>query len=148
MTSRVDFYVLDSSAVKQRWLFACRLVEKAYLNDLRVVILADPADAGGLDDLLWTFSERSFVPHELCVDGRADAASPVHLAVDADTAPAADLLVNLSGRLPPRLERFASIAEIVDADAEWRRLGRERFKSYREQKLTLNTHQPGDSGNI
>ena len=43
MTSRVDFYVLDSSAVKQRWLFACRLVEKAYLNDLRVVILADPA---------------------------------------------------------------------------------------------------------
>ena len=37
MTERVDFYVLKSSTAKQRWTFACRLTEKAYLRDLKVV---------------------------------------------------------------------------------------------------------------
>ena len=43
------------------------------------------------------------------------------------------------------LERFARIAEIVDADDERRRLGRERFKAYRELKLPLETHQLDDT---
>jgi DNA polymerase IIIc chi subunit len=51
----------------------------------------------------------------------------------------------LSGRLPARLERFARIAEIIDADAERRRLGRERFKAYRELQLPLETHQLDDA---
>jgi len=33
------------------------------------------------------------------------------------------------------------VAEIMDADAQRRRLGRERFKVYRDQKLALKTHQ-------
>jgi DNA polymerase-3 subunit chi len=149
MTGRVDFYVLDSATVRQRWLFACRLVEKAYLEGRRVLLLAGSAeDAAGLDDLLWTFDERSFVPHELCGAPEADPQTPVQLAVDAATAPPADLLVNLSGRLPPALERFERVAEIVDADSAWRSLGRERFKAYRELKLPLNTHQPGGAGDL
>jgi DNA polymerase-3 subunit chi len=65
----------------------------------------------------------------------------VQLTPDLDTVDAADLLVNLSGRLPARLERFNRIAEIIDADDERRRLGRERFKAYRELKLPVETHQ-------
>jgi DNA polymerase IIIc chi subunit len=42
------------------------------------------------------------------------------------------------------LERFSRIAEIIDADDERRRLGRERFKAYRELKLTVETHQLDD----
>ena len=57
-----------------------------------------------------------------------------------DAVPAADLLVNLALRLPPRLQRYPRIAEIIDADEECRRLGRERFKAYRELKLEPETH--------
>ena len=42
---------------------------------------------------------------------------------------------------PTGWERFARIAEIIDADEQRRRLGRERFKAYRDQKLPLETHQ-------
>jgi hypothetical protein len=49
-------------------------------------------------------------------------------------------------RLPVHLERFARIAEIVDGDEERRRLGRERFKSYRDLKLSLEAHQLDDGG--
>jgi len=143
MTERVDFYILKSAAPKQRWIFACRLTEKAYLQDLRVIILNDnAADAKALDDLLWTFNDRSFVPHQFSQDAHSmDPGTPVHLTLSLEAVGTADVLVNLSERLPQELERFKRIAEIIDADPERRRLGRERFKAYREQKLALETHQ-------
>jgi DNA polymerase-3 subunit chi len=102
-----------------------------------------------LDDLLWTFNERSFIPHQICLDEQApDPATKVYLTVLPAAVPAADLLVNLTDRLPQQWERFGRIAEIIDADEERRRLGRERFKSYRELKVALETHQLGESAEI
>jgi DNA polymerase III subunit chi len=146
MIERVDFYLLKSSTAKHRWTFACRLTEKAYLRDLRVVVLSDTAsDAEAMDEMLWTFNERSFVPHDLHRNDRsANSAAPVQLTPDLVSIAEADLLVNLSHRLPVGLERFSRIAEIIDADDERRRLGRERFKAYRELKLTMETHQLDD----
>jgi DNA polymerase-3 subunit chi len=150
MTERVDFYVLKSAAAKQRWSFACRLTEKAYSRDLRVVILNGTlADARALDDLLWTFNERSFVPHQICADGQAaDPATKVHLAVLPAALPPADLLVNLADSLPAQWERFPRIAEIIDADEDRRRLGRERFKTYRDLKVALETHQLDETAEV
>jgi DNA polymerase III subunit chi len=147
MTERVDFYVLKSAAVKQRHAFACRLTEKAYLRDLRIVIVNNSlADAKELDELLWTFNERSFVPHKICLDEQSiDPQTPVHLALASAAVPAADLLVNLSHGMPPQLQRYTRIAEIIDSDEERRRLGRERFKAYRDLKLTMETHQIDES---
>ena len=150
MTARVDFYVLKSASAKQRLSFACRLTEKAYLRDLRVAVLSDDAaEAEAMDELLWTFNERSFVPHALSRHDRAaDAAAPVQVACELDRIAAADMLVNLSGRFPRGLERFSRIAEIIDADEERRRLGRERFKTYRELQLPLETHRVDEAAEV
>jgi len=148
MTERVDFYVLKDATPKQGWIFACRLTEKAYGRTLRVAILTESdADARLLDELLWTFSDRGFVPHEIYRNADSvppaapTPAAPVYLTADSDGGPGADLLINLSNRVPKQPQRFGRIAEIIDADAERKRLGRERFKSYRELQLTLQTHQ-------
>jgi DNA polymerase-3 subunit chi len=150
MTERVDFYILKSAAAKQRWAFACRLTEKAYLKDLKIVIVNDTlADAKALDELLWTFNEQSFIPHRICLDEQSvDPATPIHLTVEPMALPAADLLVNLAQRLPAQLERYARIAEIIDADEERRRLGRERFKAYRDLKFPLETHQIDEAADV
>jgi DNA polymerase III subunit chi len=150
MTERVDFYVLKSTAAQQRWAFACRLTEKAYLKDLKIVIVNDTlADAQALDELLWTFNERSFVPHKVCLDEQSlDPATPVHLVVESAAIPAADLLVNLAPRLPTQLHRYQRIAEVIDADEERRRQGRERFKAYRDLKFTLETHQIDEAAEV
>jgi DNA polymerase III subunit chi len=150
MTERVDFYVLKSAAANQRWVFACRLTEKAYLKDLSIVIVNDTlADAQALDDLLWTFNERSFIPHKICMDEHSmDPETKVHLAVLPTALPAADLLVNLTAGLPAHWELFPRIAEIIDADEDRRRLGRERFKAYRDLKVTLATHQLDETAEV
>lgn len=143
MTERVDFYVLKSAVAKSRWTLACRLIEKAYLRDLRIVVANDtPADVKALDELLWTFNDNSFIPHNICHDGAAmDPAARVHLTVAGAATADADLLVNMSTSLPAHWERYGRIVEIIDADDERRRLGRERFKNYRDHKVTLETHQ-------
>jgi DNA polymerase III subunit chi len=145
MTTRVDFYILDTLDARDRRRFACRLTAKAYLKDLRVIVWSgNESDAKLIDDLLWTFDEQAFVPHQLSRDEElADRATPVHVALGLGRVDAADLLVNLTDRLPEGLTRFARVAEIIDADPERRRLGRERFKAYRDGQLTLETHQLG-----
>jgi DNA polymerase III subunit chi len=150
MTERVDFYVLKTAAAKQRWAFACRLTEKAYLKNLKIVVVSDTlADAQALDELLWTFNERSFVPHKVCLDAQAlDPATPVHLTLGATDIPCADLLINLAQQLPAQFQGYTRIAEVIDADEERRRLGRERFKAYRDLKLTLETHQIDESADV
>ena len=141
MAERVDFYVLGSAAREQRWNVACRLTAKAYLSDLSVIIWSESdADAKIGDDMLWTFNDGAFVPHQISL-GSTDPRTPVQLVVALEHVGGADVLVNLSDRLPSGLERFARVAEIIDADPQRRQLGRDRFKAYRDQKLSLETHQ-------
>ena len=145
MTGQVDFYVLNGAAPQDRWRYVCRLTEKAYLRGMRVAILAQGADEiRALDDMLWTFSDHSFVPHRVCTDQPdTDTRTAVRLmqVLPAGGSFAADMLVNLGQQIPAEAGRFARIAEVLDADPERRRLGRERFKAYRDMQMTLKTHQ-------
>ena len=144
MTGQVDFYVLKGTAPQDRWRYACRLTEKAYLRGMRVAILATGAEeVRALDDLLWTFADHSFVPHKVCTaEPDADSATPVRLmhALPAGDVQGTDVLVNLSAQMPAEPARFTRVVEILDADPERRRLGRDRFKAYRDLQLTLKTH--------
>lgn len=143
MTERVDFYVLKNADARARHVFACRLAEKAYLKQLGVALLAaDESQARELDELLWTFEDQSFVPHQLLRAGdEADAHTPVCIALDPGSPPCSDLVLNLGGFEPDALQRYKRIAEILDEDGERLRRGRERFKTYRERKIALETHQ-------
>jgi DNA polymerase-3 subunit chi len=145
---RVDFYVLASADPAVRLRFACRLVEKAWLLEHRVRVQFDPGDeAAAFDDLLWTFADRSFVPHErLAADGKAPvpAASVVIADGDGNGPDDRDLLVNLAGGVPAQYQGYARIAEVVDADDARRRSGRERFRYYREQGIEPQTHEMGE----
>jgi DNA polymerase-3 subunit chi len=139
---RVDFYVLSEGEGDARLHFACRLAEKATDQGMRVYIQTDSlGEAQRLDELLWTFTDRSFLPHEIATD-----ASPAHPKVmvllgPGDAPPAyRQVLVNLTTHLPVDLDAFERIAEIVDVDPERKRLSREKYKQYRERGCALETH--------
>ena len=145
---RVDFYVLASADPAARLRFACRLVEKAWLHEHRVHVQLDPGgDGAAFDDLLWTFSDRSFVPHErLAANGEIAGLSAPVVITDGDRRGPdnRDMLVNLAAGVPVEFQDYARIAEVVDADDVRRKLGRERFRFYREQGVEPQTHEMGD----
>ncbi len=140
--SRVDFYVLSQEGSDARLRVACRLVEKAFDQGIRVYVqTATLAEAQRLDELLWTFNDRSFLPHE--VSHGSAATHPRVMVLLGETPAPADhrqLLINLTNLLPAEPEGYERIAEIVDVDPESKRLSRERYKAYRERGCELDTH--------
>lgn len=140
--SRVDFYVLSDPAPDAAWRCACRLIEKAVDLDHRVYVrVSNAGEAARLDELLWTFNDRSFLAHQIWTGGEAPHAL-VKVLLGELPAPAShrQLLVNFSGAFPEELESYERIAEIVDPDPERKRLSRERYKLYRERGCALETH--------
>src|SRR4029453_18545168 len=60
---KVDFYLLSDTEPRARLRTACRLAEKAYEQGLRVTVrTGGAAETAEIDELLWSFSDRSFVP--------------------------------------------------------------------------------------
>jgi DNA polymerase III subunit chi len=145
---QVDFYVLPGTDDVARLRFACRLAEKAWQKRHRVRVQLEPGEIDAFDQMLWTFSDRSFVPHRRAgAPDDAPAAAPpaVVIAANADADDAdGDVLINLAGGGLPAVESWTRIAEIVDADAGRRQGGRERYRAYRERGLELKTHDMGD----
>jgi DNA polymerase III subunit chi len=137
---RVDFYVTEENAPTARLRVACRLAEKAYLASQRALIWhTDRTELAALDDLLWTFADGSFVPHEWLTSNAAAAEAPVLLSAGPAPAEAVDFVVNLAPEPPPFLHLTRRVAEIIDGDEGRRRAGRARFKAYRDLGITPAT---------
>ncbi len=142
--TQVDFYVLGGASDDARLRVACRIAEKAMQAQQDVFIRScSGQEARRLDELLWTFAEGSFVPHRIVGGSETEPLlEPVLIGIEAappDRRP--DVLINLTGEVPDYVARYARVAEIVDADPERRRQGRERYRYYREQGYTLATHE-------
>ncbi len=137
--SQVDFYVLSAAGEGARHHFACRLAEKAYRLDNRVHIHARNADdVRRIDELLWTFRDGSFVPHEIA--GGAQPEAPITIGCDTLPDAGSDLLINLADSVPENAASFARVAEVVSSDDECKALSRQRFVAYRDNGHTLDTH--------
>jgi DNA polymerase-3 subunit chi len=142
---RVDFYVLEGDSTGGRLKLACRVAEKAYLAGQSVLIWhTDAQELAQLDVLLWTFSDRAFVPHERLERPDAPCEAPVRLLAGAPDGPAAtaavDIIINLAAEMPPSLRMTRRVAEILDGDPARRQAGRARFKAYRELGASPATH--------
>jgi DNA polymerase III subunit chi len=145
--TRVDFYLLGASDPRARLATACRIAEKACDQGLKVAVrTAGPAETAELDELLWTFSDRSFVPHAVWPAEPAVAAqTPVLVASGAPPDSHRDVLINLGTEPPPDPHAYARICEIVGADDAAKRQARVRFRTYRDAGIVPETHQLGST---
>jgi DNA polymerase-3 subunit chi len=140
--ARVDFYILSQAGQHSRQTFACRLAEKVYKLDQTVHILTRSRDdADRLDELLWTFRDGSFVPHERLASTGPEPESPVSVGCDGEPVAPRDLLINLCDDVPTIAETFPRVAELVTSDDDSRQMGRRRFAAYRDKGHALETHK-------
>jgi DNA polymerase-3 subunit chi len=137
---RVDFYVSADAGEPARLRLACRIAEKAYLAKQKVVVLCEDAEVlRRFDELLWTFADGSFVPHDTVTAGTACIA-PVALTTGALPGDHTDVLVNLGNEVPASFANFGRVAELLDARPDVRAAGRERFRVYRGNAIEPQTH--------
>ena len=143
--TQVDFYVLPSDSSESRLLLACRIADKAVQQSRQVLINTDSAsETARLDELLWTFSQGSFIPHRVVDDKTAGAAPAEPVLIGCGVAPAGEdwhVLINLAAGVPDFFSRYRRVAELVDGNETRREQGRERFRFYRDRGYELNTHQ-------
>jgi DNA polymerase-3 subunit chi len=139
--TRVDFYVLGERARGDRFQLACRLTEKAWQRGHRVCLYTgSAAESEHLDRLLWTFRQASFIPHGIAGESDPEI-TPILITHEADRVEEQDLLINLSTGVPEFFSHFNRLAELIDHDGENRRLGRERYRFYRDRGYPLNNHE-------
>jgi len=138
---RVDFYILEESSASARLKVACRLAEKAYLAAQTALVWhTDPVELRTFDEMLWTFMDGSFVPHEMLAAGSSSAETPVLLSSGAAPPSDVDIIINLAPDVPSCLTQAKRVAEIIDGDDARRRAGRARFKAYRDLGVQPASH--------
>lgn len=136
--AEICFHTLSAGDGTARLRQACQLTEQAYLAGERVLVWLDDAEQlARFDQLLWTFGDRAFVPHEPLAADPAQCEAPVQLhagdELDARILEAGfTTLVNLHTTPSPGALRFARVIEVIDGDAQVRDAGRARFRFYRE----------------
>ena len=139
--TRVDFYILPVAEPHGALRFACRLAEKAFQGGHRVYLHgASEAQARALDELLWSFREGSFVPHDLALGTAPAPDCPVAVGTGTDPGEHHDVLVNLGEEIPSFFARFERVAEIVLNEPEARAESRRRWAFYKDRGYALQHH--------
>lgn len=137
--TRVGFYILNDVDPESRQRLALRLVEKAHRRGHRVFLNCEnEAQAGVLDERLWTFQPASFLPHALIGD---DPGEPICIGWGQEPDGHDDLLINLQPRVPPFFDRFARIAELVNREPARLAALRASWRHYRERGCALEEHR-------
>ena len=146
--TRIDFYVLDGVSDEPRLRLACRLAEKAAKREHRVYINCETAaEAAKLDELLWTFSQSSFLPHRIVgpgddADDNEPDLEPVSIGVGRPPSNASDdLMINLASAVPEFFSRYQRVAELIDGNENRREDGRKRYRFYRDRGYEMATHR-------
>lgn len=143
---QVDFYQINTDESLSRWHFICRLIAKAYQNKNQVYIhCASEQDAHTLDELLWTFKDDSFIPHNFIGDG-PDYPPPIRLGYGDLIPKSRDVLINLSAEIPAFHKQFNRIIEIVSDHPELKEICRTHYRQYREWNYPLKMHQVSHHG--
>ncbi len=139
--SNVSFYVLESASINDLYKTVIRLSIKAYEAENQVLIYSNHENVlAKIDDLLWTYSNTSFIPHVLIKSNEeVEDIDPIILANFEPTLPKKDILIQLADDPIPSFQGYDRIIEILYNDPEYLAKGRERFKFYRRNGIEPKT---------
>lgn len=146
--TEIRFYHLTSSPLDRA---LPRILEKALSGGKRAVVVAgSPERAQALDGQLWTYDDRSFLPHGCAsAAGAADFAAdqPIWLTTEVENPNGADLLVLIDGQTVAAPDDWPLVCEIFDGNDETAlAAARARWKALKDGGHALTYWRQTDTG--
>lgn len=137
----VSFYILSPTYESGRDVVACKLAEKAYRQGIFSILYTESENQSRfLDDLLWTFRNTSFVPHQILTVPKPPE-NPQILICNLFLPGRENLtVINLASAIPNELENCQRILEIIAPDEPAKQAGRQRYRQYQQIGANLVTH--------
>lgn len=137
--SRVDFYILSDATSVDR--FACNIAAKAWSQGNRVHIHTQSAqNADTLDNLLWTYRDISFIPHEI-FNGDVEDETPVTVGFGNGFPETSEVIINLGNDIPAFINHFDRIVEIVGGNETNKQFARQRYRQYKNSNYEVHDHK-------
>jgi DNA polymerase III subunit chi len=136
----INIYILKTDSLQERYRFACKLIEQVYHRQgiFCYIQTNSPQQSHTIDELLWSFRPKSFVPHEIYHDEMPKTLDRVLISHQPAPKLWQQIIVNLSDEFPAPLRWAGKIIEITDNVEQHKILVRERCKYY--QKLAIKPH--------
>jgi len=139
--AEVSFYILPTESLQDRYLFACKLIEKAYRSGSFCYVLTDDAEQSRIiDDLLWTFRAGSFIPHQIYAGELPDIEKVILIGSLDAPEHWQKVLFNLSSHYPELGPQTGRILEILDNSETTKEAGRNRYRRYQQSGMKITTH--------
>ena len=142
--AEASFYILPSQSLHERYLFACKLIAKAYsLGQYCYVYTDSPQQCQQLDTLLWTFKDTSFIPHQIYDDQNDIPDYQQSILLGTRPAPKKwqTLIFNLSSKYPEDLTQTKRILEILDNNEALKQMGRQRYRQYEKNGFKMTSYK-------
>ena len=114
--TRVDFYLVDTNRQDEIMNVVCKLTEKAYFRKHQVFIFCNnQQQAETVDEMLWSFRDDSFVPHNIQGEGPTP---PPPIQIGYNDAPRRfnDILINLADTVPNFYQQFGRVLQVVSSE--------------------------------
>ncbi len=124
-----------------------KLLEKALERGHRAVVLAGSQErVDDLNAVLWTYEERSWLPHGTAGDGPAEL-QPIYLTTEEENPNGADVLITVDGCEPSNTDGYARIIDMFDGrNEDMVAAARSRWRGYLDQGLDLTYWQQTETG--
>jgi DNA polymerase-3 subunit chi len=137
--TRVDFYIHDSLSQLAQNVLMCRITEKAWKKNHKIFVRClNEKSVKEMDDLMWSFSAESFVPHECQSENHT---APIIIGDKLSEAIKSDLLVNLGEDVPTTVSKFQRVVEPTGYDESSRNSARVKYKYYQDRGFPIFTHK-------
>ena len=141
--TEIRFYHLRTTALERA---LPQLLEKVLARGDRAVVMAgSPERVAALDDALWTYDDRAFLPHGTVRDG-APEEQPVWLTLKVENPNGAKVLVLADGALA-EVGDWPMVLEIFDGNSDDAvGAARERWKAHKAAGHELTYWKQDDHG--
>ena len=124
----------------------CDIVEKEYESGQKVVVnVSDEKEGKTIDDMLWSWKQSTFIPHNFSVSLDAASKDPVIITPNIEEKINYDTLILVQ---PAELDHCKDYKKIIDFAEKYNptklESDRKRYKLYRDNKFKLQALNPGE----